>query len=186
MVNQMAKLSGIQVISLVGQQGAGKTTISNLLAEKYGAYRVEASSIVRELCGDLPRSEMPKTNVRTAHEPTWLGDAIARKILENSDTSIVILSGVREVEVHETLRRFDSDIAVVYIQANRGIRLERQLRNRKCNDALEFDLQDAQELEIGLDKVINTAGYRVSSTPTTSPAGLVDEIAKLLENTKGY
>lgn len=179
----MGTLSGIQIISLVGQQGAGKTVIGNALAKHYdGSYRVEASSVVREVCGNLPRAEMPTTNVRTATEPTWLGDAIARKIVDNSDATLVVLTGVREVEVHETIRRLGAELVVVKIYAPAGDRCLRLFHLKKCISVEEFEQHDKNEWDIGLGKVLSTASTTLHSSKYTSVTQLVDNLVDTLEN----
>src|SRR5678809_1298323 len=100
----MARMEGVwnmtplNIISLVGRQGSGKSTIGAKLADYLKTSHVEASQVVREVCGDLPRSEMPTTNKRTESEPNWLADAIMERFPE--DKKCVVVTGVREPIVH--------------------------------------------------------------------------------------
>jgi signal recognition particle GTPase len=59
------------LFSFVGRQGSGKSTIGGKLADYIRCPHIEASDVVRDLCGDLDRKDMPKTNERSKSDPTW-------------------------------------------------------------------------------------------------------------------
>lgn len=181
----MGILSGIRIISVVGPQGSGKSAVSKILAHRLNAAFVETSSVVTKVCGDIPRSDMPKTNERTKVEPTWLGDAITSEILESNDHPSVVLSGVREHEIHETLRGKGAEIIIILLIANHRTRLTRQKRNRKCKNEKEFKKHDLNELQIGLGHVMATAHFREDTSKSPNPRMVVDKIEDFLENPKG-
>lgn len=143
--------SGIQVISLIGAQGTGKSTLAQRLAEHYSTQFIEASSVVRELYGDLTRDQMPETNIRTVTEPTWLGDAIYERI----QSPLVFLAGVREVEVHDTLLDKQCTVQPIKLWAPEQERYARLKALGKCDTWLQFKEHGQNEMSIGLGDLLD-------------------------------
>lgn len=175
------RLSGIRIVSIVGRQGSGKTTVAKLLASHYMCPHIECSTVVRNLCGDLPREEMHKTNARTATEPTWLGDAVAdeieKQILEydlqypHLTREVIIISGAREVEVVDTLRTLGADVLQLAVTTWTPARYRRLKELGKVKGLEDFRKADKTESKIGLDKLLSITpmvdnSYQTSWTVT--------------------
>lgn len=175
----MGLLSGIHILSLIGQQGAGKTSIGQELAKQFGITHIEASAVVRKVVGNLPRERMPESNARTKDDPGWLGRAIAEEILAISDDHYVILTGVREVEVHQTLAELGASLNIIQIDAGFATRLHRHM-GTKCFSEGEFAQHELNELYIGLDEVILSAGWRYDTTDSPNIEYSVAEIRQYL------
>lgn len=179
MVNQTVMSSGpLTVISLVGPQGAGKSTIAKRAATYLKTRHVEASSVVREVFGDLPRKDMPKTNVRTKTEPDWLAKGIMGKFPDTG--SAVVVSGIREPIVH----KFISEKHTVYgfeVRADAELRFQRQLEVRKCRSAAEFLEHELNEIKLGLFEIMFDAPYAIPTSTSTSPDKIVRAIVRVLQ-----
>lgn len=177
---------GIQIVSIIGRQGVGKTHVGKYLAATTGARHIEASSVVKEVCGDLPRERMPATNRRTASEPTWLGDAIYNRIdgytFSKTIPKTIIISGIREVEVHQTLaEKYKLRLFIIALSAPAEIRFERLKNLGKCENLDQFIRHEFNEIGIGLDKVLESAHAKYS-TVANDPNDVVATIKGLLEN----
>lgn len=159
----MGLLSGIHILSLVGRQGAGKSSIGHGLAVQVEVPHIEASSVVRKVYGDIPRDKMPETNKRTATEPDWLGNAIASEILDHHDASYVIVTGAREREVHDTLLQLGASLQVIEIYADQQQRYDRHL-GVKCSNEAEFLLHEDNEASIGLDELLAKCPFQLDTT----------------------
>lgn len=181
----MAKLSGIQIVSIVGLQGAGKSSIGDQLhVDIQDSSKIEISDVVRAVHGDRPRAQMASTHKFTLSNPAWLGEAVARKITETTDTTVVILSGVREPEVHNTLREFDCSLSVVKVLADPTLRFNRVKALGKCDTWEEFTEQEGRELSLGLNKLLLTSDFMVESTEETTIPQLAAQIIEYLYGTE--
>lgn len=177
----MARLSGIQIISLVGLQGVGKSSIGDLLFTKLPySSRIEVSNVVRAVHGERPRNELAETQKHTKHDPTWLGTAIAKRIVTEKQ-ALCILTGVREPEVHKTLEDLGANLTVVAVESEPPIRFERVKALGKCHTFEDFYDQDHRELALGLERVIGSAQIKIESTDETTVDGLADGIITRLQ-----
>jgi hypothetical protein len=185
MVRMMAKLSGIQIVSIVGLQGAGKSSIGDQLhVDLEDSTKIEVSDVVRAVHGDRPRSQMASTREFTLADPSWLGEAVARKITDTTDTTVVILSGVREPEVHNTLREFDCALSVVKVLADPTLRFNRVKALGKCDTWEEFTEQERREMALGLNKILLTSDFMVESTEETTVPQLASQVIEYLRGTE--
>ena len=160
----------MKILSIIGQQGTGKSTIGRIIAEKESALFVEASDVVRILCGDISREEMPLTNARTATEPYWLAEGIHKYInaLTTIPIGFVVLTGVREPEVHEGLIRLGCySPRVIKLWLPEQERYARVLQRTPETTYEEFKRHDENELSIGLDKLL--AQHFLEVIPYNSP-----------------
>lgn len=189
----MASVDHTNIISLVGKQGSGKSTIASELASYYKCLHVEASTVVRNLYGNLTRSQMPFTNSRTAEEPSWLGDAMVDYIehllnernLQNVETvqNVFIVSGVRETEVHGTLAfKYGARVVPICLSAPVEDRFDRQKDLGKLQTFTEFEKQDQAELGIGLSTVIKLSRYHIPSNRNVSKDETVARIVDIVDN----
>lgn len=150
MEKTQAQLSGVHVISFIGVQGSGKSTIAQGVAANYRCQHLEASDVVRDLYGNLERKDMPATNVRTATEPDWLANAIADRMTQD----YVVLSGVREREVHAELKLMGATLRIIKLWAPEQERFARLLANGKCKTYVEFMEHGYNEMNIGLAELL--------------------------------
>ena len=189
----MALLNGIQVVSIIGRQGSGKSTVGQLVAHHRRCQWIETSEVVRSVVGPTERKDMPKTNERTSEEPNWLGDAIAEtydesRLLLNrfrkhptTDMHSLVLTGVREVEVHEALEQQGATVYPISLHSPKFVRFERLKQVRKVGSWEEFEEQDHAEGEIGLDVLLSITHYQLRAGEFTNPAHIAKAILALWE-----
>lgn len=190
----MALLHGIQVLSLIGRQGTGKTTIGHQVSEAKGCLHIEASDVVRSIVGvSTRREDLPESNQRTKNDPTWLGDAVAEtfdescsilrrsRVRPGTDLKLLVLTGTREIEVHETLEQHGAHVFCVALDAPAFIRYERLKELRKAPSYEYFQNQDHAEGEIGLDLLLSLTQYQLKAGAFTNPDFLVKAVQALWE-----
>lgn len=168
------------VISLVGYQGSGKTTIGKSLAARYGCSHLEMSEIVRAIHTGLSRDELPRTAEKTRTDPDWLAELVHKLILEESKNSVVVLTGVREPQIHKYLLAHDIQLHSFEIKAPAGLRYYRLLDLKKVSNAEQFLNHEVDETSMGLREVMDKARYAVITSEESSPRALAQAMKKRL------
>ena len=191
----MALLNGIHVLSLIGRQGTGKTTVGQLISENMGCLHIEASDVVRSVVGSHTRREdLPESNKRTAAEPAWLGNAIAETFYEScailnrsrikpgTNLELLVLTGAREVEVHETLEQHGAKVFCVALDAPTFTRYERLKEIGKAPSYEYFQNQDHAEGEIGLDILLTITQYQLKTGAFTNTSHIKNAVLALWQS----
>lgn len=166
------------LISFVGFQGSGKTTLGKILADSLSVEHFEASGIVRNTTGVTERSELPATGKRTKKDPTWLGKAVYTALYPDA---VTVMSGVREQEVHDYLAGRDIDVHAFEVVAPAEIRFNRLFHLNKVSSAKDFIEQELREIELGVKQVMDTAQYTIPTSPSTNPNAICRVIVKKLK-----
>lgn len=174
----MESLNGCRIISLVGPQGSGKSTIGQRLSSAITAPHIEASEFAKKITGTNVRSELPgATEKFTAKDPDWLGRGIELRIKELAK-DLVILTGVRERNVHLYLASQGANIYIYELDAPMPLRYDRLLSLKKVSNADEFIRQELREMKLGVWDVCNDATYRIPNDDDTSTKEIARAIAK--------
>lgn len=167
-----------RIVSIVGRQGAGKSTVGKYLAEIFGVVHIETSYIVRSLFKDiLRREELASTGQRTEKDPNWLGRAIEEEI---KDEGAVILTGVREKEVHQYLKSQGAQVRIIVLQCPA---VERYLRLRnlhKVESPKDFIEQEIREDMLGIKGTMQNAELIIQTNVLDTAEETVERIRKLL------
>lgn len=166
------------LISFVGFQGSGKTTLGKILADSLNSEHFEASGIVRNTTGVTERSELPATGKRTKKDPTWLGKAVYTAIYPDE---VSVVSGVREQEVHDYLETQNIDIHIFEVVAPAEVRFDRLFKLQKVSSAQDFIEQELREIELGVKDVMTAAQYTIPTSPKTNPNAICRVILKKLK-----
>jgi dephospho-CoA kinase len=174
-------LQNKRIISLVGYQGSGKTTIGQRVARNYSSKRVEISTLVKTLTKDsLVREELPSTYKWTEENPTWLSsyliDLLNNYFTAKPDKNLVILSGVREQILHDELVKAGAQVFVCAIYAPPIDRYKRLVELGKVHTEEEFINHEMSEKEMGLGEVIANADYTITSHEGTSASKLASVV----------
>lgn len=167
------------VISLVGYQGSGKSTLSQILAKLYGWDFLEISSVVRAVHTGLSRDELPETAKKTKTDPNWLSDVIYSMIVKGKSPGVV-LSGVREPQIHKYLTGKGLTLHDVEVKAHPALRYDRLLELQKVSNAEQFLNHEIDELAMGLRKVMRDAKYSIWTSDETDPRRLARAVKERL------
>lgn len=167
------------IISLVGRQGSGKTTLGKELAKFLQCPHVEASGVVREECGELARTDMPSTNKRSEEEPRWLADAM-RKHFSNTKKAVVV-TGVREPHIHEIWEEDGDELVSFQVLCDAEVRFQRLLENGKCSSAKEFIEHELNEMALGVLQLEFLAPYQIPTSDDTDPRSIVKAAIKVMQ-----
>lgn len=184
----MDPLSGFltdkEVISLVGYQGSGKSTLSKKLARAIHTDMLEVSDRVKSMYEDYAREKLPSTSERTKQDPNWLGKDVAEglaEIYKGQQRQVAILSGAREEQLHKYLLKRGIKLWVFEIVAPPALRFQRVYDLHKVQSASQFIEHELSEREMGLDRVCEKAPFRVITGEDTKPYLLVEAIIKRLK-----
>lgn len=163
------------VLSLVGKQGAGKSTIGDRLARYLRTEHIETSDVVRDLNEGKTREELPETGKLTKDDPTWLGEPLYERLqpVFDSGKQTAVLTGVREVEVHEHLRKRGIKLVIVDVTSDPQLRYTRLIELGKVDNANQFLEQELREKELGVNEVIDSSKYEMTTTEGSNPDKLV-------------
>lgn len=173
-------LNGIRIVSIVGPQGTGKTTIGSRLALLLETRHIEASDYAKRITGSKQRSDLPGlTEKYTKENPDWLGQAIEEVILEQ-ESKTIILTGVRERNVHLYLASRGARLAIYELEAPAELRFQRLLRLEKVSSATEFIEQELREIKLGVVDVCKDALHKVPNSTDEHPGKIARAIEKTL------
>lgn len=170
------------LVSFVGRQGAGKSTIAAGLADVLRTGHIEVSDVVKDLYNDLPRELLPSTGRRTESEPDWLGKAVHKALIEKAEIwerDLLVLSGVREQAVHEYLGK-QFDLYSFEIVADPEIRFQRLSVLWKVRSGKEFIEHEIRETGLGVQEVMDKAPFRIPTSQETQPDYIVKAIIRAL------
>jgi inosine/xanthosine triphosphate pyrophosphatase family protein/dephospho-CoA kinase len=147
-----------QVLLVVGQKCAGKTTFSDHVAGYDEVMVFEASSVLRRIAMD---AEEPVESADEAfrflreHGLDCVAQTIA-KYLERSEAKLNIVTGLRTIEEISLLFHRFHNTRIVYIDSDSRTRFERHLRRARDQDVKTFNAfekQDEQQAEFGVLRV---------------------------------
>lgn len=176
------------VLSLVGEQGAGKSTIGQKLARYLDTTHIEISGVVKALTNNhkADKAELVKTREKTAEDPTWLGEAVYERCLEAYDTGkrSVVITGVREVEVYDYLKRRGVLVIGIDVVADPDIRCQRLMELGKISDEQAFIEQDIKEVRMGLHEVMGRSEFQISTSYLTDADEIVRKTVSAITNKK--
>lgn len=176
----MEQLSGFQIVSLVGRQGSGKTTIGVKIARRLQTSAVEVSSIVRVANKELSDLELAKSGERTKQDPDWLGDLVNECLLEvEGDTKV--LTGAREPQVHKYLASKGHKLWVVALTADPFTRYNRLVKQGRVSTATEFIEREIGEWKLGLGELMDSAPLIAPTSDTTRPQFIAEAIMEKLK-----
>lgn len=182
MVRTLALSSGHhRVLSVIGRQGSGKTTLGHSFATRLGAARIEVSSLVQEANKELKDLDLAKTAERTKEDPHWLCELILSSIAATKAPAIV-LTGVRESNIHPFLKEHRCKVVTVALVADPDVRLDRLLEQKRVASVEQFLKREVAEMQLGLSETFSDTDYAIRTTQTTDPAA---EARTALDKMKG-
>lgn len=178
-------MKGNTLISLVGLQGSGKSTLGHKIARRIGTEKIETSDVVRSIYKNLKRSELPTTAERTKDDPDWLGRAVFDTLegaYADSGKRAVVLTGVRELEVQKFLKKMGLNIYSFEVVCDAEIRYQRLLSLGKVIDAREFLRQELAERGLGVLDIMDAAPFTIPTSHETDPDRISKAVVRELNN----
>lgn len=145
---------------------------------------LEASDYAKRATGITKRSDLPGATLKVAKkDPKWLGKAIEEGVLNRTNKHpVVVLTGTRELNVHEHLKEKGATILAFEMQASPEVRYNRLLQIKKVKNASEFLDQEIKEREIGTLEVMNAAEFRIPCTNDSNPLKIARAVRETLKN----
>lgn len=151
---------GPRLFIVCGPSCAGKTTLAEYLAERYGYYHIEASDFM--YMSYYQRHGVASTGAigdfaeqALREQPEIVAEQVLRNIQQNEQTPVIV-TGFRSPAEVDWFRHYYAGkypIEFVYIAANQDIRYSRSLTRRRDGEAdgwEDFVLRDAQQAAMGL------------------------------------
>jgi len=149
-----------QILLVIGQKCAGKTTLSDYLAGRDGVMVYEASSVLRQLASEATESVDTADDAFSflrEHGLDCVAEAIA-KYVDRAKANLNVITGLRTVEeVFLLVQRF-SQARIVLIDSDTRTRFERHLRRARdaeIQSFRDFQKQDEKQAAFGALRVAN-------------------------------
>lgn len=183
------------IIGLVGDKGAGKGTMAEYLSTKYHAVTFAFPQILKDILERLYISKTRKNlaelalALRELFGDDVLGQTI-HKDIENSDTSTIVLDGIRYFDEVKLLKTFPV-FYLVYITAEVKTRHERvKIRGEKENETQmtfeEFLEEEQLQTELQIKDIAKTADFKVTNNGSKEEFYFeIDTLMKKLLYNKG-
>jgi inosine/xanthosine triphosphate pyrophosphatase family protein/dephospho-CoA kinase len=147
------------VIVVLGNTCAGKTTFGERAAEKHGYRFLEASAVLRMMADGVVEPDLTPFQIASTFLKKNGADVVARKVLELLDSEAernVVVGGFRTVEELDLLKQVVPDARIVLIDSTERSRFERHLaRGRRDGiDSLDaFRELDTEQGMFGLLRI---------------------------------
>lgn len=160
------------IIALVGASGSGKSTIENILAEKYGYEKIVSLTTREQRIGEVNGKDYHFINDDKFKENLWQGlfaeyeeysqnrfyGTLKSDYQKGNKVVVLTPNGLRQLKRNCSCE----DIYTVYVYANLGTRMKRYIERCGVN---EFNFDDAAEnyaranrdfgMFLGIDKEVN-------------------------------
>lgn len=178
-------LDGVRLLSLVGCQGSGKTTIGNKLAAKLQTRAIEVSSVVREENPKLQDLELAKSGSRTKSDPNWLGSKVfhaLHTVYQEQPGKSLVLTGARENEVIYYLASEGMEIYQLALTADPFTRYNRLTKQGRVKSIEEFLTREVAERQLGLMELIDSAPFNIPTSDKTKPSNIAEAIIDRLKS----
>lgn len=177
------------IIGLVGENAAGKGTVSAYIAEKYDVEWLKFSTPLRNILNRLHKEVSREnlnelaTNLRKTFGENFLIKTLITDI-KKSKKNIVILDGIRKISEYNDLKKING-FKLIFIKADQKIRYKRLLeRNEKTCDTKktweEFKNDDKRSADKDSASVGKNADYIIDNSDLISD--LRKQIDEILTN----
>ena len=179
----MAKI----VLGIVGEMGAGKSTITQYVKEKYGAVSFRFSDMLTDIAKRLyiepnrPNLQMISSMLRQ----TISQDIMSKVIMQDAASAtapIIIVEGIRRPSDITYLKEL-SNFCLIGLTANERLRYERVcLRSEKPDDQTktweEFQKEGLAEAELEIKNIKAEAQFQIDNNGTEEE--LISQVEKIL------
>ncbi|MEK7648854.1 MAG: hypothetical protein AAB400_02970 [Patescibacteria group bacterium] len=164
-----------KIIAFTGRKACGKGVAGNLLAEKYGALRIDYSSSLHEALNILgiPETQdtIPKLSsfLRSRFGVDVMQRAVVKKIRASSASRISLFGARRLTDFDDIKKEFSFHL--LYIDSNFEARYQRYIaRNQRAGDSEmdreRFRLKDEEEPELQIESLKPLADAVIDNNAT--------------------
>lgn len=180
-----------RVVLLSGPVGAGKSTLTGLLRERYRAEVVSTRGLLEDraiAAGiDLGRSRLARQKYgETLDRDTggrWVGDSVSRKLALLPDNVLVVVDGIRTLDQVESIRSAVSErVDHVHLTATRSSLESRYLGRGERSGLQEmasYDEVAANDTESRIGELGDDADIRIDSDRNSEEDVLIRCVARL-------
>ena len=143
------------IIGIIAKKGAGKglfVKIAQKLLPRHKIASIRYSDIPREILAilnkEVSRENMQtlSTALRRAFDDEGIFNEAIKKRLQNTDSDITILDGVRKKEEAEVVKELDGTL--IYITADPKVRFDRRQKEAENSDEIAVSLEQFQKQEL--------------------------------------
>lgn len=175
------------MVGLVGRIGCGKSTIGGHLKENYSAVELRYSGILTEV---LTALSIPVTRENLQTLGKTMREAFGKDVLvkamkgklENTDSSMIIVDGIRYPNEVEMLREFD-DTILIFVDVPPEVRYDRVVKRGERGEAgisfEEFKANEEAETEKYIDIIKGMADHVLDNTGT--PEELIEKVETIMK-----
>ena len=171
------------IIAIAGQTGSGKTSLGKQLCQLLGATFSSFGSFVREEAGrrGIKVDRLSLQNLGQSLIDELGPEEFVRSVLsfgKTEDLTTMVVDGVRSVEIWQSIQKLTSNSALIYLDIDESIRLERIIRR----DKLDFSaIRSAMEhpMELNVPKLREYADIVLYDSPIDTMASRAVELLVL-------
>lgn len=161
-----------QLVSIIGYQGSGKTTIGKEVAKRLKTEYVEVSAVVKAANKHVPDLELASTGERTFSEPNWLAKLIDNEIedvmsIEGRQT--VIVGGSREPNLYQWYQDKGYHLYSVWLYAEPFSRYNRLIKQGRVENTTQFLNRELAERRLGLSELARVTQYQAETSDKIYP-----------------
>lgn len=171
----MKNIPAKKVLGVIGRIGAGKDTVAEYVAKKYGYDIVSFRDAVREVTekeGLKPnRENMQKTGkkYREKYGSEYFTKLVMDKVMHSKNDKIIVKEMRTEGDVKLIKENFGKNMKIIQITAPKQIRFERIKARGRLGDPKtmeEFGAQEQREEELGYTKALEFTEHEIENNGT--------------------
>lgn len=171
----MKNIPAKKVLGVIGRIGAGKDTVAEYVAKKYGYDIVSFRDAVREVTekeGLEPnRENMQKTGkkYREKYGSEYFTKLVMDNVMHSKNDKIIVKEMRTEGDVKLIKENFGSAMKIIQVKAPRETRFRRLKKRARTGDPQipeEFNAQEKKEEELGYTKALEFTDYEIENNGT--------------------
>ena len=168
------------IIVLSGNVGAGKTTLANLLIDRFGAVHIKTHNLLTALGRNIPQERAALQNfgemLDRKTKGAWVRDGLQRRLRELPNESLVVLDSVRIAKQIEALRA-SYGRKVVHVHLTADLSVLRTRYSERINPALKelpsYSAVRKNETESRIDELAKISDVLIRTDRSTPDDVLV-------------
>lgn len=173
-----------QLISLIGYQGSGKTTIGKEVSKRLNTEYIETSVVVKAANAHVPDLQLATTKERNLSEPNWLCKLLDNEIydvmgIEGRKT--VVLGGLREPHIYDWFQDVGYHLYSVWLYAEPFSRYNRLVKQGRVQDVAQFLDRELLERTLGITELARVTQFQAETSDVIYPEQTAEAIITFLK-----